>query len=74
MKCSPASRILTRMRYFLFPRSKIVEEQTKEIEQSLVELRKQKALTAAMVRKITQPDVLRSLVISMNSTAVGNGK
>ena len=69
MKCSPTNMVFRAIRYFLFPKSKIVDEKTVEIEHDLEELRAQKARTSEMIRKINQPDVLRSLVISMSSTS-----
>lgn len=74
MQCNPIRTVLKAMRYFLFPKSKIVDAQTEEIEHNLAELRLQKERTSEMIRKINQPDILRSLVISMNSrSSAGSG-
>lgn len=62
------------IRFTIFPMSKIIEERTKEIDQKMAELRSANQATSEEVNKVTQPDVLRSLVISMNKAAVRKRK
>lgn len=57
------------IRFMLFPQSKIIEERTRKVDQELEELRCVKKATSDEMSKVTQPDVLRSLVISMNRAA-----
>lgn len=73
MKCSP-KELIRAIRFMIFPMSKLIEERTQEIDQKMEELRSAKRATSAEVSKVTQPDVLRSLVISMNKAAVGKRK
>lgn len=71
--CSSFKRLGRKIRFMIFPMSKVIEERTQKIEQDLKELRSVKQSTSAEVSKVTQPDVLRSLVISMNRS-VGKRK
>lgn len=56
------------MRYFLFPASKRIDDRTEEIDRSLTALKESKAQVVEMTRNVNQPDVLRSLVLSMNAS------
>jgi hypothetical protein len=69
MKCScvPLRNFCRALRFMIFPKSKEIELRTKKLEQALEELRKSRQETSQAVKSVTQPDVLRSLVISMNS-------
>jgi hypothetical protein len=59
--------MIQRMRYWFYPQSKIIDEKTEIIDQNIVELRRQKEITKQMISNVNQPDVLRSLVISMSN-------
>lgn len=73
MWCSSLKGLGKKIRFMIFPESKVIEERTLQIDQGLEELRCAKKATSYEVSKVTQPDVLRSLVISMNR-AVGKRK
>lgn len=55
-----------RFRYWLFKESASVDEQSQEIGRKLEDLRRAAQEFDESVKKVSQEDALRSLVISMN--------
>lgn len=71
MQCSPVKALTSAIRFMMFPRSRHIEEKNEELRVKLNALKNLREQTTQEVNKIDQPDILRSLVISMNSTKVG---
>lgn len=64
----PSTRTaLDAVRYFLYPASRYISDKTEEIDHRLKKIREQRAVTSRMVQDIDSPDLLRSLVISMQN-------
>ena len=63
---NPLSTIRTKVRYFLFPESRVIDEKTVKVDQEIQKFKRQKDLTKEIVRSANQPDVLRNLVIAMS--------
>ena len=74
MMCSPFWTICREIRFMIFPMSKIIDERSIELCQKLEELKVVKEETSLEVSKVNQPDMLRSLVISMQQTSMGRRK
>lgn len=71
MQCSPTKALTRAIRFMLFPRSKVIEEKNIELGDRLDRLKNLREQTTREVSKIDQPDILRSLVISMSNPQVG---
>ena len=55
------------IRYWLFPKSKLIDERTLEIDQHREAFKKTKAITDQIVANTNRPDVLRNIVIAMQN-------
>lgn len=60
-------QIMQNIRYFLFPRSRIIDERTKQLDEEREIFLRQKAHTDQIVLNTNRPDVLRNIVIAMQS-------
>lgn len=61
-----------KLRYWIFPESRAIKERTEQIVQQKSELKRLKNATKAIVQNANQPDVLRNLVIAMQSVGKSN--
>lgn len=55
------------VRYFFFPASQYISDKTEEIDHRLKAIKAQKEITSKMIDQVNQPDLLRTLVISMQN-------
>ena len=55
-----------KIRYWLFPESKRIDDRTRKIDQEREVLRLQKAQTDEIIKHANQADVLRHMVINMS--------
>lgn len=60
-------RLISRAKEWLTKEPTAEDEKTKEISQALEELRDLNDSTRHVLDRVRQPDILRSLVISMNA-------
>jgi hypothetical protein len=54
-----------RIRYWLFPESKRIDDRTRKIDRERQVLKRQKAQTDEIIKHANQADVLRHMVINM---------
>lgn len=66
--CDFCNRAVKAMRYFFFPASKQIDDRTELIDQNIRHIKQQKEQVAEMTKNVDQPDVLRSLVLSMSAS------
>lgn len=67
-RCSPVKAAQNAIRFFFFPASRYISEKTIEIDQKLESIRKQHQVTTHLVEQVNQPDILRTLVTSMQNS------
>lgn len=69
----PARSLRQTVRYFLFPTSRMLDERTKELDKYEESRRLIKEATGKIVEGADRADVLRNLVVAMQSKQVNGG-